>query len=138
MERFEHLGFLFQFGKKGAERVNLSQNTPFFANSDPEMPAAPVPASQVHDWLMENISSALEQISERLSARENSISSTLEQDIDMADACVSSTKASTSPRSSTYIEGISKSSLVKQASDLKSSSVKVSRQLLPVFGELLN
>ncbi|KAH7844006.1 hypothetical protein Vadar_023319 [Vaccinium darrowii] len=37
------------------------------------MPAAPVPnpVTQVHDWLLQNIASTLEHISERFSAKEN-------------------------------------------------------------------
>ncbi|RVW81475.1 TBCC domain-containing protein 1 [Vitis vinifera] len=96
MERFEHLGFLIQFGEKGSEGVTLSQAAPFFANSDPDMPAVPVPAAQVHDW-----------------------------DVAMADACASSMKSPKSARGPSFIEGISKSSYVKQAPDLKGSSLKV-------------
>ncbi|XP_057982488.1 uncharacterized protein LOC131167679 isoform X2 [Malania oleifera] len=125
MERFEHLGFLIQFGEKGSEKIPLCQAAPFFANSDPDMPAVPVPAVQVHDWILQNITSALERISERVSAKENGPSSASDQDVAMADACTSSIKVSTSPRGPSFIEGISKSSCVKQASDLKGSSVKV-------------
>ncbi|KAF8114773.1 hypothetical protein N665_0034s0112 [Sinapis alba] len=71
MEAFEHLGFLVQFGDKGSDASPLSQATPVFANSDPDMPAVPVPASQVHDWLLQNIASALEGITERISGKEN-------------------------------------------------------------------
>ncbi|KAK9290641.1 hypothetical protein L1049_008814 [Liquidambar formosana] len=125
MERFEHLGFLIQFGEKGSDGIHLSQAAPFFANSDPDMPAVPVPATQVHDWLLQNVASALEHISERVSAKENGPSSASDQDVAMADACTSSIKASPSARGPSFIEGISKSSFVKQASDLKGSSVKV-------------
>ncbi|KAJ9181148.1 hypothetical protein P3X46_009308 [Hevea brasiliensis] len=125
MEGFEHLGFLIQFGEKGSEGVSLSQAAPFFANSDPDMPAVPVPAAQVHDWISQNIASALEHITERISAKENGPSSVSDQDVTMADACTSSIKTSPSARGSSFIEGISKSSYVKQASDLKGSSVKV-------------
>uniref|UniRef100_M4CGH0 TBCC domain-containing protein 1 n=1 Tax=Brassica campestris TaxID=3711 RepID=M4CGH0_BRACM len=79
MEAFEHLGFLVQFGDKGSDVSPLSQATPFFANSDPDMPAVPVPASQV----------------------------------------------APSGRGPCLIEGVSKTSLVKQASDLRGRSVKV-------------
>nr|VDC62911.1 unnamed protein product [Brassica rapa] len=79
MEAFEHLGFLVQFGDKGSDISPLSQATPFFANSDPDMPAVPVPASQV----------------------------------------------APSDRGPCLIEGVSKTSLVKQASDLRGRSVKV-------------
>lgn len=125
MEKFEHLGLLIYFGEKGPEKNLLSQNAPFFANSDPDMPAVPVPATQVHDWLLQNISSALERISERVSAKENGPNSATDQDVPMADVCDSAIKPSTSVRGPSFIEGISKSSYVKQASDLKGSSVKV-------------
>lgn len=125
MDRFEHLGFLIQFGDKGSEGNQLSQHAPFFANSDPDMPAVPVPAAQVHDWLLQNIASALEHISERASAKENGPSNASDQDIAMADACTTLVKASPSARGPSFIEGVSKSSLVKHASDLKGSSVKV-------------
>ncbi|WJZ93900.1 hypothetical protein VitviT2T_012800 [Vitis vinifera] len=125
MERFEHLGFLIQFGEKGSEGVTLSQAAPFFANSDPDMPAVPVPAAQVHDWVLQNIASALEHISERVSAKENGPPNATDQDVAMADACASSMKSPKSARGPSFIEGISKSSYVKQAPDLKGSSLKV-------------
>lgn len=125
MEKFKHLEFLFYFGEKGLERIPLAQAAPFFANSDPDMPAAPVPATQVHDWLLQNIASALEHISERFSAKENGPPISSDQDVPMTDACASSVKPSTSARGSSFIEGISKSSCLKQASDLQGSSVKV-------------
>ncbi|KAL6958910.1 hypothetical protein U1Q18_040255 [Sarracenia purpurea var. burkii] len=125
MEKFEHLEFLVYFGEKGSERIPLSQAAPFFSNSDPDMPAAPVSVAEVHDWLLQNIATALEHISERVSAKENGSSSASDQDVPMADACASSMKASTSARGPSLIEGISKSSYLKQASDLKGSSVKV-------------
>ncbi|KAH7844032.1 hypothetical protein Vadar_023520 [Vaccinium darrowii] len=89
------------------------------------MPAAPVPATQVRDWLLQNIASALEHISERFSAKENGPPSSSDQDVPMTDACATSMKPSTSARGSSFIEGISKSSCLKQASDLQGSSVKV-------------
>lgn len=125
IERFEHLGFMIQFGEKGSEGLHLSQAAPFFANSDPDMPAVPVPATQVHDWLVQHIASTLEHISEGVSAKENGPPNTSEQDVAMTDACTSSIKASPSARGPSFIEGISKSSFVKQPSDLKGSSVKV-------------
>ncbi|XP_075110714.1 uncharacterized protein LOC107792362 [Nicotiana tabacum] len=124
-EKFEHLGFLFYFGEKGSERIPLSQNAPFFANSDPDMPAVPVPAAQVHDWLLQNIASALERITERASAKENGPTSAIDQDVPMADVSASSVKSSLSPRGPNFIEGISKTSYVRQPNDLKGSSVKV-------------
>lgn len=129
MEGFEHLAFLIQFGEKGSEGISLSQAAPFFANSDPDMPAVPVPAAQVHDWLLQNIASALEHLTERVSTKENGPANTSDQDVAMADACTSSIKSPTSARGPSYIEGVSKSSFVKQASDLKASSVKVSFEM---------
>lgn len=125
MEKFEHLEFLIYFSEKGSERIPLGLAAPFFANSDPEMPAAPVPASQVLDWLLENIASAFEHICERVPPKENGLPNASDQDVSMADASASSIKASTSARGPSFIEGISKSSYVKQASDLNGSSVKV-------------
>ncbi|KAG4163647.1 hypothetical protein ERO13_D01G184700v2 [Gossypium hirsutum] len=125
MEGFEHLGFLIQFGDKGSEGIPLSQAAPFFANSDPDMPAVPVPASQVLDWLLENIASSLEHITDKISAKENGPQGGSDQDVAMADASSSSVRASPSARNCCFIEGVSKSSYVKQASDLKHSSVKV-------------
>lgn len=126
MEKFEHLGYLIYFGEKGSERTPLSQNAPFFANSDPDMPAVPVPAAQVHDWLLQNIASALERIAERASAKENGLTNASDQDIAMTDVSTSPAKATSSPRGPSFIEGVSKSSYVRQANDLKGSSVKVS------------
>ncbi|PNY15365.1 TBCC domain-containing protein 1-like [Trifolium pratense] len=125
MDRFEHLGLLIQYGDKGSEGNSLSQSSPFFANSDPDMPAVPVPASQVHDWLLENIASALEYIAERTSSKENGPVSASDQDVAMTDASTVSVKVSTSARGASFIEGISKSSYAKHASDIKGSSVKV-------------
>ncbi|CAL0308470.1 unnamed protein product [Lupinus luteus] len=123
MDRFEHLGFLIQFGDKGSGGNSLSQVSPFFANSDPDMPDVPVPAAQVHDWLLQNIASALEYISERTSSKENGPGNASDQDVAMTDACA--VKVSTGTRGTSFIEGISKSSYVKHASDIKGSSIKV-------------
>ncbi|KAJ0229681.1 TBCC domain-containing protein 1 [Hirschfeldia incana] len=125
MESFEHLGFLVQFGDKGSDVSPLSQATLFFANSDPDMPAVPVPASQVHDWLLQNIASALESITERISGKENRPSNTSDQDDAMSDACATPNKVTPSDRGPCLIEGVSKTSLVKQAFDLRGRSVKV-------------
>lgn len=125
MENFEHLGLLIQFADKESDGISLSQAAPFFANSVPDMPAVPVPVAQVHDWLQQNIIAAQENISERVSAKENGPSSSSDHDVAMSDASITSAKAAVSSKGLCFIEGISKSSLVKQASDLKGSSVKV-------------
>ncbi|ESW34292.1 hypothetical protein PHAVU_001G140300 [Phaseolus vulgaris] len=126
MERFERLGFLIQFGDKGSEGNFFSQFSPFFANSDPDMPAVPVPVAQVQDWLLQNIAAALEYISERTSSKENGPASPSDHDVAMTDACGASVnKVSTSTRGASFIEGISKSSYMKHAPDIKGSTVKV-------------
>ncbi|GER25910.1 tubulin binding cofactor C, partial [Striga asiatica] len=125
MEKFEHLGFLMYFGDKGSERILVSQNTPFFANSDPDMPAAPVPASQDLDWLLQNISFTLEHIADRASSKENSPGNSSDQDVAMAD--IGTMKPLSNLRGPSLIEAISKSSYVKQASDLKATSIKAVR-----------
>ncbi|KAL7092802.1 hypothetical protein ACP275_11G005200 [Erythranthe tilingii] len=125
VDKFEHLEFLIYFGEKGSAKISLSQNAPFFANSDPDMPAVPVPASQILDWLLQNISSTLEHIADRVSLKESGPSSSPDPDVQMADAGTSSLKPSICTRGPSFIEGISKSSYVKQASDLKGTSVKV-------------
>ncbi|XP_019440832.1 PREDICTED: TBCC domain-containing protein 1-like isoform X2 [Lupinus angustifolius] len=123
MDRFEHLGFLLHFGNKGSGGNSLSQMSPFFENLDPEMPAVPVPAAHVHDWLLQSIASALEHISDHTSSKENGPASPSDRDVAMNDACT--VKVSTRTRSTSFIEGVSKSSCVKHAPDIKGSSIKV-------------
>ncbi|WOK98122.1 TBCC domain-containing protein 1-like isoform X2 [Canna indica] len=127
VERFEQLGFLVHF----AEGIQLKQAAPFFANSDSDMPAAPVSAAQIHDWLAQNIVASLEHNAEKAMSKEN--------DATMSDACISHTRAqsSSSPletsmssnlaysSSVTFVEGISKTSVVKQPCDIKGHSIKV-------------
>lgn len=145
LERFEHLGFLIQFSGKGSEVIPLSQAAPFFANSDPDMPAVPVSASQVHDWLLQHIASALEHTGEKASAKENGPTNAFDPDVTMVDACTnqsrgpnSSPLSNSSPwsatsmhsnaaysRNQTFVEGYSKASVIKQSSDIKGCSVKV-------------
>lgn len=105
-----------------------ARQLPFFANSDPDMPAVPVPAAQVHDWVLENIAASLEHTAEKVAAKENGSVDVSDLDVTMTDACASQTRAQSSPsysRSQTFVEGISKASVVKQASDIKGHSVKV-------------
>lgn len=134
MESFEHIGFLLHFGDKGSDVPSLSQATPFFANSDPAMPAVPVPAAQVHDWLLKNIASTLESISDKIAGKENGTSNASDQDAAMVDAYAALNKASSKDRGPCIIEGVSKTSLFKQASDLKGRSVKVRiEELICIF-----
>ncbi|XP_031489030.1 uncharacterized protein LOC116256722 [Nymphaea colorata] len=138
LERFEHLGLLLQFEENGLE-LSLSQAAPFFANSDPDMPAVPVPAAQVHEWILQNISASLEHPVEKLPNKDNGPLNSTDSDITMTDAStnqpkgmqnsllagVSMTNISAYARGQTFIEGISKTSVVKQSSDIKGHSVKV-------------
>ncbi|EEC80975.1 hypothetical protein OsI_23703 [Oryza sativa Indica Group] len=124
-ETFEHLGFLFQF----SEGTPLSQVATFFANSDPDMPAAPVPAAQVHDWILQNIAASLENTAEKLTAKENSQQSASDPDVTMAEAVTNSRIHSSSPtgtavpnnqghyRNTTFLEGFSKTSVVLNCHD---------------------
>uniref|UniRef100_J3MFV2 TBCC domain-containing protein 1 n=1 Tax=Oryza brachyantha TaxID=4533 RepID=J3MFV2_ORYBR len=132
-ETFEHLGFLLQF----SEGTCLSQVATFFANSDPDMPAAPVPAAQVLDWILQNIAASLDNIAEKLTAKENSQQNASDPDVTMAEAVTNTRIQSSSPtgtavpnnqghyRNTTFLEGFSKTSVVKQASDIKGHSIKV-------------
>ncbi|KAG2612862.1 hypothetical protein PVAP13_4KG311300 [Panicum virgatum] len=133
VETFEHLGFLLQL----SEGTPLSQGASFFANSDPDMPAAPVPASLVHDWILQHITSTLEFMAEKSSAKENSQQNASDPDVTMSDAVTNTRIHSSSPtgtsapnnsgyyRNTTFVEGLSKTSVVKQASDMKGHSIKV-------------
>ncbi|KAL0453007.1 UNVERIFIED_CONTAM: hypothetical protein Slati_1278800 [Sesamum latifolium] len=141
MDKFEHLGFLIYFGERGSERIPLSQNTPFFANSDPDMPAVPVPASHVLDWLLQHISSTLEHLADRVSPKENGPSSSSDQDVTMADVGTSSVKPSSSTRGPSFIEGISKSSYIKHLI-LRGHLVKFAQELIfcvfDLFAQVVN
>ncbi|CAL5041928.1 unnamed protein product [Urochloa decumbens] len=133
METFEHLGFLMHF----SEGTPLSQAASFFANSDPDMPAAPVPAALVHDWILQHIASTLEFMAEKSSAKENSLQNASDPDVTMSDAVTNTRIHSSSPtgtsapnnpgyyRNTTFVEGFSRTSVVKQASDMKGHSIKV-------------
>jgi len=133
METFEHLGFFLQL----SEGTPLSQAATFFANSDPDMPAAPVPAALVHDWVLQHIASALEFMAEKTVAKENSQHNAFDPDVTMSDAVTNTRIHSSSPtgssapnypgyyRNASFVEGCSKTSVVKQASDLKGHSIKV-------------
>lgn len=51
IEKLDLLGLLLRVNRVGAPTQLLSSVAPFFANSDPAMPAAPVPLDAVHQWL---------------------------------------------------------------------------------------
>eukprot|EP00850_Spirogloea_muscicola_P006209 SM000029S10504 [mRNA] locus=s29:521449:524493:+ [translate_table: standard] len=61
-DKFERLNLLLRAGSLGTELAPLSQATPFFANADPAMPAAPLPVSAVAEWLLRHICGASEHV----------------------------------------------------------------------------
>ena len=146
LESFMYLGFLIQFGDKGSEGITLSQAAPFFANSDPDMPAVPVSASQVHEWILDKIVASLEHTAEKVLAKENGPPGASDLDVTMTDACASQTRVQSSTlhnspsysRSQTFVEGVSKASVIKQASDIKGHSVKVTTNLFSYLWKLIH
>lgn len=123
LERFQHLELLVQFVEKGCELVPFSRAVPFFSNTDADMPAVPAFASQVLEWVLQNITSSLEQVLERTPTKENG--STNASDLDSIVTNASTNNNPTYSRSQTYVEGISKTYCIKQACDIKGQSVKV-------------
>ena len=124
LERFQHLEFLIQFVEKGCEVAPFKQAVPFFANSDPDMPAVPAPAAEVLEWILEKIAVSVENVLDRTPTKDNG--STSSADLDMAVADASMSKSTTYSRSQAYVEGISKGSAIRQACDIKGHSIKVS------------
>ncbi|KAJ0965054.1 hypothetical protein J5N97_026192 [Dioscorea zingiberensis] len=132
-ERLDHLGFLIQFG----EGIKLSQAAPFFTNLNTDLPAASVPVAEAHDWVLQHIALALENDVDKGLAKENGPAAELDVDTGDAFANQSVSQNSSSPNGSsnesytansrcqTFVEGISKASVVKQSSDIKGHSVKV-------------
>lgn len=51
MDKLDLLGLLLRVNRVGSPAQLLSSVAPFFANSDPAMPAAPVALETVHHWL---------------------------------------------------------------------------------------
>ncbi|KAG0626983.1 hypothetical protein M758_2G165400 [Ceratodon purpureus] len=72
-EQFEHLGILLEAKNNGLESLPFSQAAPFFANSDPDMPAAPVPVSQVLEWVLQHICAASDSLRETPSGKEDKV-----------------------------------------------------------------
>lgn len=133
LERFNHLGMLLRSGEIGSEVVPLSQAAPFFANSDPDMPAAPVSLSQVLEWLAEHICSVSEPPQDRLLNGE--------ADVTMVDAPGSTVGPSGNqgsvsfngfnrqrnrgPKGLTFVDGVARSCILKEERDIDGGSVKV-------------
>eukprot|EP00250_Pteridium_aquilinum_P001261 c11471_g2_i1 orf=210-1556(+) len=136
LDRFNHLGFLLKCGGTGLEVTPLSQAIPLFANSDPDMPAAPAPLQQVLDWIQQHVSVA----SDRPQARLSKNGPDGEADVAMLDACgsvphlsaVQSSSASCSSQDGRqcqegliFIDGTSRASILKNEKDINGGSVKV-------------
>lgn len=133
-----------------SEGLAITQASPFFANSDPDMPAAPVPASQIHEWISQQITATLENAIEKekgISPLKDTIAPHLgggstDTDITMVDALPSNSGANNNNsrgqvntgsnpayyRNQTFVEGFSKASVVKHLGDIKGHSVKVRKQ----------
>ncbi|XP_078438672.1 uncharacterized protein LOC144709126 [Wolffia australiana] len=124
-EMFERLGFLLHFGDKDRERISLTKASPFFVNSDADMPAAPVSAAQVLEWVSDNITVSLEHIAENQYAKDNGGTNASDSDVAMADACPSPVKSPGLSRSQSFVEGVSKTVVVRQPSELGGNAVKV-------------
>ncbi|KAJ4747922.1 C-CAP/cofactor C-like domain-containing protein [Rhynchospora pubera] len=142
-DTFGHLGFLMQF----SEGLSITQASPFFANSDPDMPAAPIPASQIHEWISQQITASLEYATEKEKGpsplKEASVPNVsggnADTDITMVDAPPTNSGAGSNNsrgqlnngsnptyyRNQTFVEGFSKASVVKHPGDIKGHSIKV-------------
>lgn len=133
--------------------MNLSQAAPFFANSDPDMPAAPVPVGQVLEWVQQHICAASESLRETSLGKDEkevmdvNLAESLASeaaDVTMADATagpVSPTPSSArtilvpngvvhlsnnwQPEGVTFVDGVMKASVLKREDDIQGDSVKV-------------
>lgn len=140
LEKFQHLAFLLRAGDATTDMLPLNQATPFFANSDPAMPAVPVPLPQVLDWMAEHLCSTSERIASKASLKENGPAEReeLEVDVPMPDASPSAGQPSPTtsngltqlpkdwrPDGITFVDGVTRASVVKLEADIKGGSVKV-------------
>ncbi|KAK8926020.1 hypothetical protein KSP39_PZI017993 [Platanthera zijinensis] len=134
LDSFQHLGLLIQFTDNGHEGVPLSQAIPFFENSDANMSVVSVSASKVLDWLLQCISTSLEHIAaaDKSPTIETGIGGINEVDATMVEASTNKAKLQLQGLpggyfglSQTVVEGISKASVVKQASDTMGHLLKV-------------
>lgn len=106
--------------------MSLSQVAPFFANSDPDMPAAPVPLPVVVEWVVEHVSAAPQE------RGKESIAEKEADDVTMVDACTSLSSLSSTEgglhvgkEGLTFVDGVSKASILKDEKDINQGSVKV-------------
>lgn len=153
-EQFEHLGLLLKAKNPGNEPVHLRQAAPFFANSDPDMPAAPVPVAQVLEWVQQHICAASSFSNWTPVCKEKVVKdgalwespSSKAADVTMADATAipgspTSFNAQTilvpngilhlskdwRPEGMTFVDGVMKASVLKREGDIKGETVKLSR-----------
>ncbi|CAM6000826.1 unnamed protein product [Sphagnum balticum] len=145
--KFEHLGLLLRAKDADMESIPLSQAALFFANSDPAMPAAPVPVEQVLEWISLHICAASENLHQKPLVKENGPSDPVAlseaPDVTMMDAATStagSTGAQTiflpngllqlskdwRPEGLTFVDGVVRASVLKGEQDIKGGSLKVS------------
>ena len=104
----------------------LSQIAPFFANSDPDMPAAPVALPVVVEWVVQHMLPAPEEKCKE-SGPEKEV-----DDITMVDASAGSSPSLSTEgghpvgkEGLTFVDGISKASILKDENDINQGSVKV-------------
>lgn len=130
--QFDKLGLLLRSADLSA--APLCHSTPFFANSDPAMPAAPVPASKVLNYLKESIHTA--------SYKEEFPGANGPQggDVGMTDAPSSPSSSSGSssfsngglwprdwqPQGVTSVDGVTKMSVLKGESNIENGVIRVS------------
>lgn len=96
------------------------------------MPNAPAPAAQALEWILQNVAASLEDTAERMTTKEDIPLSGSDMDAFIPDASITQGRAEsnisrnvTYSRSQTFVEGISKASVIKHPSDIKGNSVKV-------------
>ncbi|CAM6049575.1 unnamed protein product [Sphagnum compactum] len=145
--KFEHLGLLLRAKDADMKSIPLSQAALFFANSDPAMPAAPVPVEQVLEWISLHICAASENLHQKPLVKENGPSDpvTLSEvpDVTMMDAATSTAGSSGAqtiflpngllqlskdwrPEGLTFVDGVVRASVLKGEQDIKGGSLKVS------------
>jgi TBCC domain-containing protein 1 len=132
------------------ESIPLIQAAPFFANSDPAMPAAPVPLEQVLEWISLHICAASENLHQKPLVAKNGSSDPVATvasdvtDVMMMDAATNTVGSTTGaqtiflpngllqlsndwrPEGLTFVDGVVRASVLKQEQDIKGGSVKVS------------
>ncbi|XP_024516205.1 TBCC domain-containing protein 1 [Selaginella moellendorffii] len=127
---FDRLGIIFRPVDAQCNARSLSQTAPFFAGSDPDMPAVPVPLAQAHDWILEHISTQAQRT--KCSGKENGPNE--ENDITMIDAVGAQAWVPNGVTKNrewcfeglTFVDGVTKVSTIKSESDVTGDTLKVS------------